>query len=242
MDSGVTDIIKYKMGESCDEFNFVYDSVQKFFNIRKTHTLKEFLHGLFQMYPDWKVLVISCKLTQNRACMSLYGTQYNFKSSGDADRTFDKPKMVAESKRNIFQYESIHHHYNPKTKAVNTYDLVILDEFRSTLAEAQVEQTNKEKLHTNAVVLQTLLRYAQRVLILDADAMIDNMIPDFLYSAFNGNLSSTRVYHYTHVALPRDITFSFQREFFMDNIQSCILQNKTFYSAHKSKKSLKSLK
>ena len=78
----------------------------------------------------------------------------------------------------IIQYESV-------SRLQRSYDVVILDEVRSTLMNAVCSTTNKDNLVEHLETLQQFCQQAEHTVLLDADLDIDGMVDCFVQHTFN---------------------------------------------------------
>lgn len=86
-------------------------------------------------------------------------------------------EMVNEDHQ-IIQYESL-------SQLQRSYNVVILDEVRSTLMNAVCSTTNKDNLVEHIETLQHLCQEAKHTVLLDADLDIDGMVDCFVQHTFN---------------------------------------------------------
>lgn len=80
----------------------------------------------------------------------------------------------------IIEYESLHRLNDQK------YDMIILDEIRSTLNSAVCRETNGMYMNENMEKLQELIYMADRVVCADADLHIDGAVETFYAAVFEG--------------------------------------------------------
>jgi hypothetical protein len=136
----------------------------------KSHQVRACLNELSLGKPQFKCLDVSSRRTQgaaSRAAMNEYG--YGFESYMDGN--FDADRLT-------IQFESIH-----KVPVEQVFDLLILDEIRSIL-DCSTSSTNKDKWEANIAALRNLVLGSKRVVMCDADMLVDDAVSVMLDEFF----------------------------------------------------------
>jgi hypothetical protein len=109
----------------------------------------------------------------------------------------------------VVQHESLHRLCDLNGD-IDSYDLIIIDEIRSELTQAQCAATNQQRLLLNYEILEGLMK-ACRSILLDADMEVDGAVWEFVSHL----LPKERIHfhRYTHVALQRTIVVVSEPEF-----------------------------
>ena len=137
-------------------------------NTGKTYRANEIIEkydeiGILSGKP-FRILVITCRKSMAS------GLQFRFKD-------FDLYTCDIESSRLIIEYESLH-------KTTQLYDIVIIDEVRSVLSTTTIAVTNRKNLLLNMERLKMNMKYATKVLLMDADSDIDGCVDFFIQDNF----------------------------------------------------------
>lgn len=139
----------------------------------KTYRIKEFL----QLFPNGtRILFVTCR---KGMAASLSGRFEGFHVYLDATNQIQQ----------IQEYESLH-------RITTSYDIVILDEIRSTMASAACFETNGLNLTPNLDKLRDLCEDAQHVICADADMHIDGCVAALYKHLFN----EEDIHHINHTA------------------------------------------
>jgi hypothetical protein len=101
----------------------------------------------------------------------------------------------------IIAYESLHRLLSVGN-AFDTFDLVIIEDVRSVLAQAQCTTTNRDRLLLNCDIVDGLVRGCRSIL-MDADIEVDTAVWD--YVSHQLPTKHIRFHRYTYVALHRQV-------------------------------------
>jgi len=167
----------------------------------KTYQIEKFIE---KNYKDKNILFITCRRGMAR---SLKGRLQFYELYTDK---INQP-------RQLHQYESLH-----KVDR-NFYDLVVIDEIRSTLNAAVCMETNRHNITTNMETLQEVCSYAEQVICADADLSIDGTVSEFYKNTFE----SSDIHHIEHTTGVVELHHKFAGEMkFIDMIQKDLKDGK----------------
>jgi hypothetical protein len=148
----------------------------------KSHQVRACVEALSQGEPHFKCLDVSSRRTQGSATLAeLNKGCYGFESYRNGN---------FEADRLTVQFESLH-----KVPIDHVYDLLILDEIRSIL-DCATSSTNKGKWDANVIALRNLIVGAKRVVMCDADMLVDDAVSVMLEEFFP-NRSCVELHIYT---------------------------------------------
>jgi len=167
----------------------------------KTYQIEKFIEA---NYKDKNILFITCRRGMAR---SLKGRLDSYELYTDE----------LNQRRQIQQYESLH-----KCKR-NFYDLIVMDEIRSTLNSATCMETNKQNITTNMETLQEMFSYADQIICADADLSIDGTVSEFYKNTFE----QTDLHHIVHSTGVAQLNHQFAGETkFVEMMQDDLKKNK----------------
>jgi hypothetical protein len=159
--------------------------------------------ALRQLSEDASVLIITCRVQQAISVQGTYPSDFvNYLDVEEGD--------LHKHKKIIMQYESLHKLFKSR---VRRFDLIILDEVRSTLNQSTSVITNKLNLIKNSKIFEHLVKHT-RTLMFDADSETDGMLRGYLNNTIPGKY---QVYRYTQSFLQRQIK-EMTWETILDNI------------------------
>jgi hypothetical protein len=165
----------------------------------KTHQLREYL----KLNPHLKrVLIITARQQQAYSAKGVYADVTWTDCMHGFHMYLDHPSgSLCGLDKLVVQYESLHRLLNFEG-VIESYDLIIIDEARSVLGQAQCAVTNQDRLLLNYEIAECLLRECKSIL-MDADMEVDAAVWDFV----SQHLPQERIrfHRYTHVAFRREI-------------------------------------
>ncbi len=165
---------------------------------KTTFISKYLLHHKFDSFA-----FITCRIS---LANSLFDTFTKVNQEGDT--YFEGVKIYNDSgvygrdgqihhKKLIIQYESLY-------KLSRSFDVIIIDEFRSLLNCVVSTTTNRSNLRNNFNLLCQLLYNAKKVLVMDADLFFDGSCSALLKHLFVNMFRSIRTEVYTHNNMVRN--------------------------------------
>lgn len=134
----------------------------------KTYQIREFLK---QFPQGTRVLFVTCRVGMAKAISGLFPEYSVYLDKNNQDYQ-------------IQEYESMH-------KVSKTYDIIVLDEIRSTLNSASCVETNGNNIMTNMERLEDLCTSAKHVICCDADLKLDGCVDEFYDLVFKVMKSTT---------------------------------------------------
>lgn len=138
----------------------------------KTYQIREFLK---QFPQGTRVLFVTCRVGMANAISGLFPEYSVYLDKNNQDFQ-------------IQEYESMH-------KVSKTYDIIVLDEIRSTLNSASCVETNGNNGMTNMERLEDLCTSAKHVICCDADLKLDGCVDEFYDLVFKGY----QIHHIEHI-------------------------------------------
>jgi hypothetical protein len=134
----------------------------------------------------------------------------------------------------IVQWESLHRLIQERDEendtVINKFDMLIVDEIRSVLTQAVSMETNRQHLKTNLTVFRGLCEMTPKVLLLDADLMMDDMVARFCMKQFGGVWSpeELRVEEYAEQKMKRTLRLCNDADLFLAKLCGAIGQARSF--------------
>ncbi len=158
----------------------------------KSHQVRACIRELAKVNPNFTCVDISSRKTQGAAARaSMNEDGYGFVSYLDGECDVD---------RITIQFESLN-----KLSMDRTYDLVILDEIRSILDCATSAGTNRKNWDTNIVAFRHLIGGAGKIIMCDADMLVDGAVAVMLDEFFKQSEVALHVYPNTRPEFQKTI-------------------------------------
>jgi hypothetical protein len=141
--------------------------------------------------------------------------------------------------RVVVQYESLHRLQKADGRMLNgKFDLVVLDEIRSILAQRVSITTNGGRLRDNNAIFKLILKGSVQILAMDADLLMDGMVRDFLLDPDLFRQSQIQLHLYTFVParLQRGVRVTLSEAQFVVDLKKDVLQNHRVLAPFRSKR------
>lgn len=138
----------------------------------KTYQIREFLKQFSQCT---RVIFVTCRVGMAKSLSGLFPVYSVYLDKNNQDWQ-------------IQEYESLY-------KVSKTYDIIVLDEIRSTLNSATCVKTNGNNIMTNMERLEDLCVNAKHVICCDADLKLDGCVDEFYRLVFDGY----NIHHIEHI-------------------------------------------
>lgn len=168
----------------------------------KTHQLRAYLQKNSSLH---RVLIITARQQQAYSAQGVFSDiAWDDKTHGFTNYLDCPDGTLYKQNKLVIQYESLHRlcDFINEEEVMDAYDLIIVDEVRSAVTQAQCETTNKTLLLRNYEIFQGLLG-TSRSICLDADIEADGAVWDCVSRL----MAPERIqfHRYTHVALRREM-------------------------------------
>ena len=187
-----------------------------------------------------RILMPTCRIGQAVAVTGLLKGDVLIDKKGLPYKIFtyreedNKVMCAAAAGIYIVQWESLHRLIQERDEendtVINKFDMLIVDEIRSVLTQAVSMETNKQHLKTNLTVFRGLCEMTPKVLLLDADLMMDDMVARYCMKQFGGVWSpeELRVEEYAEQKMKRKLVLGNDADLFLRQLCTAIREARQF--------------